>query len=403
MIDLVKNYGIHARRIKASVIRELLKLTNKPGMISFAGGLPDPKAFPVEDMKDICATVIDEFGDVALQYGPTEGLPELKKELIKLAARDGVNIKDENILVTVSSQQGLDLIGKIFIDPSDPVIVELPSYIGGLQVFHGYGASMIGIPTDDDGILLDQLEETLEKLKGTEEHYKFIYLVPDFQNPAGVTLSQERRKKIIEISRTYDILVIEDTPYRQLRFEGTSPDSLMSLDNTNNIISVYTFSKIFVPGLRLGWIIAHPSIIRKLALAKQSVDLCTPTFTQLIAYEFCRRGLLEKHIEKVKAIYHKKRDVMLKALEEYMPKVEGLRWTKPQGGLFLWLILPKHINADKLFYEAVEENVAFVIGSAFHCNGKGQNTMRLNFSYPTHEEIHEGIHRLAKAIKNKLK
>ena len=402
MIDLVKNYGIHARRIKKSVIRELLKLTNKPGMISFAGGLPDPTAFPVEEIKEISAKVIEDFGDSALQYGPTEGDPRLKKELIKMAAKEGVKIDEENILVTVSSQQGLDLIGKVFIDPSDPVVVELPSYVGGLQVFNGYGAHMLGIPTDDDGIRVDMLEESLEKLRETEEHYKFIYIVPDFQNPAGVTMSLERRKKIIELSHKYDVLVIEDTPYRQIRFEGEEPPSLMSLDHTDNVVSVYTFSKIFVPGFRLGWVVAHKDIIRKLTLAKQSVDLCTPTFTQLIAYEFCARGLLDAHIEKIKAIYHKKRDVMLKALEDYMPKVEGLRWTRPEGGLFLWLVLPEHINTDKLFYEAIEHNVAFVIGSAFHCDGKGQNTMRLNFSFPTEEQIDEGIKRLANTIKAKL-
>lgn len=402
MIDLVKNYGIHARRIKKSVIRELLKLTNRPGMISFAGGLPDPKAFPTGDIKDICSTVIDEFGDSALQYGATEGDGRLIKELIKWEAREGIKVTEENILVTVSSQQGLDLIGKVFIDPSDPVVVELPSYLGGLQVFNGYGAHLWGIKIDDDGILVDRLEESLEKLKNMEEHYKFIYLVPDFQNPGGVTLSHERRKKIIELSQKYDVLVIEDTPYRELRFEGEAPPPLKAMDTTDNVIAVHTFSKIFVPGLRLGWVVAHPAIIRKLALAKQSVDLCTPTFTQLIAYEFCRRGLLEKHIEKVKAIYYKKRNVMLKALEEHMPKVEGLRWTRPEGGLFLWLTVPININCDTLFYEAVEENVAFVIGSAFHCNGKGWNTMRLNFSFPTEEEIYEGIKRLAKVIKKKL-
>jgi len=246
------------------------------------------------------------------------------------------------------------------------------------------------------------LEEALEKLKETEEHYKFIYIVPDFQNPAGVTLSLERRKKIIEFSEKYDVIIIEDTPYRQIRFEGEALPSLMSLDNTGNIISLHTFSKIFVPGLRLGWVVGHPDIIRKLAIIKQSVDLCTPTFTQLIAYEYCRRGLLEKHIKKVTDIYHKKRDVMLKALEKYMPQVKGLKWTRPQGGLFLWLMLPEHINTDKLFYEALKYNVAFVIGSAFYCDGKGQNTMRLNFSFPTEEEIDEGIKRLASAIKAKL-
>jgi 2-aminoadipate transaminase len=204
------------------------------------------------------------------------------------------------------------------------------------------------------------------------------------------------------MSREYDVLILEDTPYRELRFEGKTPPCLASLDTTGNVISLHTFSKIFVPGLRLGWVIADPSIIAKLAVAKQSADLCTPSFTQAIAYEFCRRGLLEDHIKKICALYKRKKEVMLSALEEHMPIVEGLRWTKPEGGLFLWVILPENIDADEMFLEAIEEKVAYVVGSAFHCNGEGKNTMRLNFSYPTEEEIHEGIKRLAAAIKKRL-
>ena len=402
MIDLVKNYGIIARRMKKSVIRELLHLTGKPGMISFAGGMPDPTLFPVEEMKDICTTVLDKFGSTALQYGATEGDVRLKQELIKMAAEDGVKVNEDNILVTVSSQQGLDLIGRVFLDTGDPVILELPSYLGGIQVFQCYGANMIGIPTDNDGIKVDLLEQNFKNLRDTEEHYKFVYIVPDFQNPAGVSLSKERREKLIQLSHEYNFLILEDTPYRELRFTGEKPPSLYSLDRDNNVVSLHTFSKIFIPGLRLGWVIAHPQIIRKLVVAKQSVDLCTPAFNQLVAYEFCRRGLLRAYIEKVKAMYSRKKEVMLKALDQYMPQVEGLKWTKPEGGLFLFLVMPEYINGDQLFFDAIEENVAFVIGSAFHCNGKGQNTMRLNFSYPTEEEIDEGIKRLAKVIKSKL-
>ncbi len=402
MIDLVKNYSIMARRMKKSVIRELLKLTQKPDIISFAGGLPDPEAFPIEWVEEIIHTVIQDHGKQALQYSTTEGETILKDELIKLARANGEDVTSENFLVTVASQQGLDLIGRVFLDPSDPIIVELPSYLGGLQAFKTYGAQMIGVPMDDDGIRTDLLEETLHQLMLEEEHYKFIYLVPDFQNPSGVTLSAARRKDVIRLSKKFDVLIIEDSPYRELRFEGEAPPTLYSMDDTNNVVCLHTFSKIFVPGLRLGWIKAHPHIIEKLIIAKQAVDLCTPALSQFIAAEFCRRGYIWKHIENVRAIYRKKRDLMLKSLDLYMPDVPGLRWTRPQGGLFLWLVLPESIDAEKLFPVAVENNVAYVIGSAFHCDGSGKNTMRLNFSFSSEEQIDEGIKRLAKVIKAAL-
>jgi len=402
MIDLVKNFSIIARRMKKSVIRELLKLTNKPEIISFAGGLPDPNSFPQKEILEIARDVLGKDARIALQYGETAGDPRLRSELVKLAKQDGENITEDNILVTVASQQGLDMLGKIFIDPSDPILVELPSYVGGLQAFTCYGAHMVGVPMDDDGLIVDVLEEHLKQLKAQEEHYKFIYVVPDFQNPSGVTLSLERRKKLIRLSHEYHVLIIEDTPYRELRFEGENLPSLKSLDNTDNVVSLHSFSKILTPGLRVGWVVAHPSIINKLTIAKQSIDLCTPPLSQAIAYEFMHRGLLEGHIETIKKVYKKKRDTMLAALEKHMPRTEGLRWTHPQGGLFLWLILPEQINADELFPEALKENVAYVTGTAFHCDGSGHNTMRLNFSYPSEEQIWEGIKRLAHVIEKKL-
>ncbi|MFH0801876.1 MAG: PLP-dependent aminotransferase family protein [bacterium] len=402
MIDLVKNFSIIARRMKKSVIRELLKLTNKPEIISFAGGLPDTNSFPQKEILEIAKDVLSKDSRIALQYGETAGDPRLRSELVKLAKKDGENITEDNILVTVASQQGLDMLGKIFIDPSDPILVELPSYVGGLQAFTCYGAHMVGVPMDDDGLIVDVLEEHLKQLKAQEEHYKFIYVVPDFQNPSGVTLSLERRKKLIRLSHEYHVLIIEDTPYRELRFEGEKLPSLKSLDTTDNVVSLHSFSKILTPGLRVGWVVAHPSIINKLTIAKQSIDLCTPPLSQAIAYEFMHRGLLEGHIEVIKKVYKKKRDTMLAALEKHMPRVEGLRWTHPQGGLFLWLVLPEEINADDLFPEALKENVAYVTGTAFHCDGSGHNTMRLNFSYPSEEQIWEGIKRLAHVIEKKL-
>lgn len=388
--------------MKKSVIRELLKLTLNPEIISFAGGLPDPEAFPIEEIDDIIHFVIKEHGKKAFQYGTTEGEMVLRNELVKMAKANGEDIKPENLLVTVSSQQGLDLVGRVFLDPSDPILVELPSYLGALQAFKTYGAQMIGIPVDDDGIQTDLLETKLKKLRLEEEHYKFIYLVPDFQNPSGVSLSTERRREIIRLSKEFEVLIIEDSPYRELRFEGESPPTLFSMDTTGNIVSLHTFSKIFVPGLRLGWVVGHPKIISKMTIAKQAVDLCTPGISQFIAAEFCRRGLIWTHIDRVRSLYHKKRDLMLEALALYMPDVPGLRWTKPQGGLFLWLVLPEEIDTEEMFYEAVENNVAYVIGSVFHCDGSGLNTMRLNFSFSTEDQIDAGIKRLAKVVKNKL-
>lgn len=404
MIDLVKNYSIMARRMKRSVIRELLKMSTNPGLISFAGGLPDAKAFPIEVMEDICASVIRNHGARALQYGITEGETILVDELIKLHAANGIpGLKRENILVTVASQQALDLVGRIFIDHTDPIITECPTYLGGLQAFRAYGALPVGIPMDDDGILVDRLEPELKKLRSEEEHYKFLYLVPDFQNPSGVTLSLERRKRIVQLSEEYNFLIVEDSPYRDLRYEGEHIPTIYSLDKTQNVIGLYTFSKIFVPGMRLGWIIAHPAIIEKLVVAKQAVDLCTPAFTQYIAAEFCRRGLLEGHIEKVKAIYKTKKDAMLDALKTHMPDLPGLRWTKPDGGLFLWLELPAGMNADEMIYKAIDAKVAYVIGSAFFPQGGGLNTMRLNFSAPSVDDIYEGMKRLGAVIRKEYR
>jgi len=403
MIDLIKNYSIMARRMKKSVIRELLKLTDKPDIISFAGGLPDPQQFPYEVMEEVISETLKEYGKSALQYGATEGVTLLKEELIKFHKEDGLNLTEDNILITTASQQGLDLVSKVFIDPSDPILVELPSYLGGLQAFKSYGAHMIGVPTDEKGIRVDILEKYLKKLRENEEHYKMVYVVPDFQNPGGFTLTLDRRKKLIELGEEYKVIILEDSPYRELRYEGEELPSLYFLDKYYNVISLHTFSKIFVPGFRLGWIIAHPSIISKLVVAKQSVDLCTPAFSQYVAAVFMKKGYLRPHIQKVISVYKVKRDAMLKALEEYMPEIKGLKWTRPFGGLFLWLMLPEYMNADEMFYQALEEKVAYVIGSAFHCNNKGQNTIRLNFSYPTPEQIDEGIKRLANVIKKNIK
>src|SRR3989339_1849651 len=405
MIDIAKNLATAPRRTKASVIRELLKFTNKPGVISFAGGLPDPELFPYDFISEAVNEIMAKKGRVALQYGPTDGLPEFKEEFVKFLQKyEGVNVKPANIIVTTASQQALDLVGRLFIDASDPVLVEMPSYMGGLQVFKSYGADFVGVKMDDDGIMTDDLEERLQWLKKQDEHYKFLYLVPDFQNPSGVTLSEERRLKVIELSEKYNIAVIEDSPYRQIRFEGKAPKMIFRLDQetrkTDNIISLFTFSKTFAPGLRVGVIVAHENIIKKMVILKQSLDLCSSSLNQLIAAEFLRTGAFDKHVKLVNKTYKVKKDAMLAALEKYMP--DGVTWTRPEGGLFLWVKLPEKMSADDMFADAIKENVAYVIGSAFHCDGSGKNTMLLYFSYPTVAEIDEGIKRLAAAVKKRM-
>ena len=400
MIDLVKNYSITSRRMKASAIRELLKLTERKEIISFAGGLPSPDSFPLEEIREISQKVLRERGAAALQYGTTEGVSVLREELVKLMAKDGIEVTPENILVTTSSQQGLDLVGRIFIDPTDPILVELPSYLGGLQAFSVYGANFIGVRCDEQGMIMADLASRLKALRYSEEHYKFIYTVPDFQNPSGITWTEERRRQLIELANKFHVLVVDDSPYRELRFEGRTPPSLHALDHQNTVVTLRTFSKIFAPGFRLGWVVAHKNIVSKLVVAKQPVDLCSSPFAQYIAAEFLKQGLLEPHIEKIRKMYRTRRDAMLQSLEWHMPP--EVRWTRPEGGLFLWVTCPESIETDEMFHDAVKENVAYVIGSAFHCDGSERNTMRLNFSYPTVEMIEEGIARLAKVIKARL-
>ena len=389
--------------LRRSEIRELLKLTRQPGVISFAGGLPYPGLFPTKEMKDVVNTVLDKEGELALQYGPTEGDSRLIEYLVNWMREDeGVDIDKDNILIVSGSQQALDLIGKVFINPGDPIIIGLPSYLGALQAFNAHRARLIGVALDKQGMDVDRVEEILKDSREKGEKIKFIYIVPDFQNPSGVTMSLDRREKLLGLCYEYGTIVVEDSPYRALRFEGESLPMVGAMDKKGYAFSLHTFSKILFPGARLGWIIANSAIMDKLIMAKQPTDLCTSPFCQSVVYEFCRRGLLKPHIKKIVKIYRKKRDSMLQALEEYMPEEAGIDWTHPEGGLFLWVCLPEHLDAEKLLIRAVEKKVAYVIGSAFHFDRSGKNTMRLNFSYSSEEQIDEGIKRLAGVIKEAL-
>lgn len=391
-----------AKSAKKSVIRELLKLTQRPEIISFAGGLPAPESFPLDILSDLATEVLKKDGVAACQYSTTEGDNGLRKALIEKYHRDeGLELAMENIIITTSSQQALDFLGRVLIDPGDAVICGLPTYLGGLQAFTAYGAVMHGIKLDEHGMRADLLKAKLEELKKAGKKPKFIYTVPDFQNPAGITMPESRRKEIIAIAHEYDVLVVEDSPYRELRFEGKSQKMLYQLDGKEQVLVLGTFSKIFVPGFRIGWIIGNKDILDKFVTVKQSADLCTSSFNQKIAALYLSQGHFDRNIQRVIAMYREKRDAMLEALEQYMPK--GVTWTSPEGGLFLFVTLPNGMDAEKLFSKAIEKNVAYVLGSVFHCDGSGRDTMRLNFSFAPKEKNVEGIRRLAEVIKEAMK
>ncbi|MCK4654870.1 MAG: PLP-dependent aminotransferase family protein, partial [Candidatus Cloacimonetes bacterium] len=308
-----------AKGMKRSAIRELLKLAQNPDIISFAGGLPAPETFPVEKLFEVVKEVLEEEGTTALQYGATEGDNKLREQIAKNYRNDGFDITKENVLITTASQQGLDLLGKIFINRGDKVFVGLPSYLGGLSAFNAYGADMVGIKFDEHGMRSDIIEEKLIELKAKNDMPKFIYVIPDFQNPAGVTIPDFRRKEILDIAKRYDILIVEDSPYKEIRFEGKDQTSLYALDNTGHVINLGTFSKIFVPGFRIGWVIAHPDIIDKFVMAKQGTDLCTSPFVQKISAKYIEKGYFGTNLKKTIKIYKEKKEVMIKAFEKYMP------------------------------------------------------------------------------------
>ena len=392
-----------SKTLRRSEIRELLKLTQKPDVISFAGGLPYPGLFPVQEMQDVIHTVLEREGERALQYGPTEGDSRLIDYLVEWMRTDeGAEIDKDYILIVSGAQQALDLIGRIFIDPGDPIIVGLPSYLGSLQAFKTYGAKFLGVPLDKQGIDVDKVEDILKEYSRRKEKIKFIYIVPDFQNPSGVTLSMERRVKLLDLCYEYGTIVVDDSPYRELRFEGDPLPMVGAMDKKGYAFSVHTFSKILAPGFRMGWIIANPAIMDRFIMAKQPMDLCSSPFSQAVLYEFCRRELLKPHIERIIQNYRKKRDVMIAALEREMPQDEGIDWTRPNGGLFLWMCLPEKLDSEALFPKAVEKKVAYVMGSAFHHDRSGRNSLRLNFSYSNEEQINDGIKRLADLFKQEL-
>ncbi len=398
-------YSQRAKQVKSSAIRELLKITQNPEIISFAGGLPAPDVFPAERFREACSRVLEKQASQALQYGATEGYAPLREMIAWHTSRYGVNAKAENVLITSGSQQALDLIGKLLINSGDRVLVEAPTYLGALQAFNVYGAEYISVLSDQDGMRTDLLESSLRLGP------KFMYVLPNFQNPGGTTLAEGRRHELVLLADRYGIPIIEDDPYGQLRYEGEHLTPLIVLDRENlrrdngysigNVIYLSTFSKTLAPGLRLGWIVAPAEVISKLVQLKQGTDLHTSTFVQMVAYEVARDNFLDEHIKLIRRVYGERREVMLKALEENFPP--EVNWTRPQGGLFLWVGLPEGMDCHQLFEAAIRENVAFVPGDCFYAsNGhveEGRRHFRLNFSNAQPDQIREGIRRLGVAIK----
>jgi 2-aminoadipate transaminase len=387
--------------MKSSAIRELLKLTQKPDIISFAGGLPAPDFFPLREVQEACRYIVQEDGAEALQYSATEGYPPLKEYLSDAMHKYGVPAKQCNVLLTNGSQQALDLIGKILIDPGDYVITGRPTYLGAIQAWNAYQARYHTVNLDDDGMVVDEVEHAYEKaVADSGRPPRFIYVLPNFHNPAGTTLSLKRREQLAEVATRLDLPVVEDDPYGQLRYEGEDLPPICTYIPERTIY-LGTFSKTLAPGLRLGWIVCPEALMNRFVQAKQGADLHTGTFTQYIANDICQRGFLRQHVKRLREVYRERRDTMLDAMVEFWPGT--CSWTRPEGGLFLWAQVPEMINTTDFLELALEESVAYVPGINFYPNEDGgYNAMRLNFSYSSQDTIVEGIHRLGVALKKAL-
>ena len=386
--------------MKPSEIRELLKYASMPGFISFGGGMPNPLSFPMDDIKEIVDDVLEVNGKYALQYGNTGGLPELRTEISKMVMKtEGIKSQETEIIVTSGSQQGLYELGKIFLNRSDRIMVESPTYVGAISAFNANAGTMIPVEMDSQGIIVDKVEEKLKSIKDASEYPKFIYVIPNYQNPTGHTLNLDRRKHLLELSEKYQIPIVEDNPYGELRYSGEKMPSIKSLDKTGeNVIYLGTFSKVMCPGLRVGYTIAPETVVSKLNLLKQALDLSSSTFSQYVASEYLKRGIIYKQVPKTVELYRKKRNIMLKALEENFPADSV--WSKPDGGMFIWATLSKNINTTQMLKTSIENGVGYVSGLAFSPDGSHTSSMRLNFTFSEDEEIVRGISKLSNTIKN---
>jgi len=397
--DLERYAELFARRtrvMRSSAMRDLMAVTARPEVISLAGGLPDTSTFPPASFAAQMTRIAQESSAEALQYGPTDGFDQTKDCIAEVMAAEGMSVDREDVVVTTGAQQAIDLICKTLVDPGDVVICEAPTYPGAVPVFCSYEAEVIQVEMDENGLDTERLVEVLVRLRAERRRPKFIYTVPSFHNPAGVTLSTERRRRLVELAREHELLVCEDNPYGLLRFDGQPSEPLYALDGGDYVLYLGTFSKILSPGIRVGWVVAPPPVLEKIALGKQAADLCTSTLTQYFVREYFSEGSWQRYVESLVEIYRRRRDVMLEALERHFPRQAS--WTRPEGGLFLWAALPDYIDTTDLLAKALRENVAFVPGRAAYLDDRGANAMRLNFSGSTREEIREGIRRIGAVI-----
>lgn len=389
-MDYSKFYSLDAFNFMRSPVRDIFKAVDLSSIHSFAGGYPSADTFPLEKIEELTTTVVEKYGAKALQYGPTQGIPELRKAI---SAR--YDVPAENILISTSSQQGIDVCARIMLDPDDIVLTANPTYLGAIQSFKSYRARIVGLNLTSSFQAAAEHEKQIESLIREGKKIKFFYIIPDFQNPSGETLSLAGRSELVALARKYDFMIVEDSPYRELRYEGSPVATIYSLA-PERTIHLCSFSKIFAPGLRLGWIVAAEGILNKIYECKQSLDLCAPIFDQYLMVEFMNNGMLEENLPKSIELYRKKRDLMLSLLEKYMPK--GVSWTHPEGGLFLFLTLPEGMDTVALYEKALKAGVAYVAGSFFYIDGSHRNTLRLNFSFIETSRMEEGIQILASLL-----
>jgi 2-aminoadipate transaminase len=397
--DLERYAGLFASRtkvMKSSAMRDLMAVTARPEVISLAGGLPDTSTFPPDTFAAVTSRIAEESCARALQYGPTDGLEETKHCIAEVMAAEDMRADPEDMVVTTGGQQVIDLVTKTLVDPGDVVIAEGPTYPGAVPTFSSYQAEVVQIDMDSDGMRVDLLEEVLERLDREGRKPKFIYTVPSFQNPAGVTLSVPRRKRLVEVAHERELLVLEDNPYGLLRYEGAPNPPLYSIDGGVFVMYLGTFSKILSPGIRLGWVVAPPPVLEKINLGKQGTDLCTSTLSQLMVRAYFEESRWRDYVESLTDIYRTRRDTMLDALAEHFPP--QAEWTRPGGGLFIWATLPDFIDTTDLLARALRENVAFVPGEAAYLDGRGRSSMRLNFSGCDEEDIREGVRRIGEVV-----
>ena len=407
LVDLDRFDFLYANRVKgmkSAATRDLMATLSRPGIISLAGGFPDTRAFGEEAFREISHQVAADSAQ-ALQYGPTAGLEGIKDVIVDVMASEGTRANQEDIFVTTGAQQGLDLVGKVFLDEGDAVLCEGPTYVGALNAFASYRPRVIHVPMDRAGMIPVAAREALKKARKQGVHVKFIYAVPNFQNPAGVTLAAERRRELLEIAREFDLIILEDNPYGMLRFEGEALPTIASLEQesgggTDRVVYLGTFSKIFAPGVRLGWVHAQPGILHKLNVGKQGADLCSSNLSQMLIYSYFKHADWRAYVKRLTALYKERRDAMLDALAEFMPN--EVHWTHPEGGLFVWATLPSYVDATSMLPQAIKKNVAYVPGEGFYSGGAGKNCMRLNFSFVEPKKIRRGIELLSEVVRERM-